>query len=112
MFVRSMFRPCCSSRNLNNRLMACATPHLKHGLQAFLGKKVQEQRGRSCGLRCGRLPMQGIPTEAELKERAQAVEQAAQRMAYLRPGSGGILALSLARAAAALKVHLLAADMR
>jgi hypothetical protein len=50
---------------------------------------------------------QGIPTEAELHQRAEAVAQTARRMAYLRPGTGGILAISLARIAAALKVGFL-----
>ena len=51
-----------------------------------------------------RFKKQGIPTEAELKERAGLVAEAARRMGYLRPGAGSILALTLARMAAALKV--------
>lgn len=50
--------------------------------------------------------LQGIPTQAELLERAPTVAQNARQMAYIKPGSGGVLSLGLARLAASLKVHI------
>ncbi|KAK9904932.1 hypothetical protein WJX75_005876 [Coccomyxa subellipsoidea] len=46
----------------------------------------------------------GIPTRVELLQRAPGVAQNARQMAYIEPGSGGIVSLGLARLAASLKV--------